>query len=446
MFVINDTLTFLLEQNGITYVLLHVDYLLDRLTECEMVFHSQITRLHEVFNMMIQGRITPTLVNPEDIMSVLDEIIKKIPINLQLSFENNFNIWHIYKYSATTLILHEYEIHLVIKIPLADRDILVSLIRAYDIPVPLSGNATDSTKRTIFAQYDLRMNYMAISEGYIKGLIKTEYDNCAYAAGHFCTALTHMVTIEHAESCLFTLYEENNNNIRKFCSVRFLEKHLPYVQALTELQWYVATHDQLELAVTCPHRSYRKVLLPPFSVFSLSKFCMGFGAQVKLFPLKKTLGTADQTLKIFEAHLVSQGPKADYRIFNNFSPCDMKAIPQKVRKHSNGINGISVSLDSKIIGDLQYPESKEFLLILKSFSLLKSIVKHVLISAASLIGVVTFVLALWQMHVFAFVWSGLKHCRRGEDESSPAAQYQPGAQRGGAMLQRIYWFYHIACD
>ena len=107
----------------------------------------------------------------------------------------------------------------------------------------------------------------------------------------------------------------------------------------------------------------------------------------------------------------------------------MKAIPQKVLEHSNGINGILVSLDGEIIGDLQYPESKEFLLSLKSFSLLKSIVKHILISAASLIGVVTFVLALWQMHVFAFVWSGLKHCRRGEDESSPAARYQPGAPR-----------------
>ena len=255
LFVISDKLTFLLEQNGVTYVLLHVDYLLDRLTECETVFCSQITRLHEVFNVMVQGRITPTLVNPEDIMSVLDEIIKKMPVNLQLSFENDFNIWHVYKYSVMTLILHEHEIHLVIKIPLADRDIPVSLIRAYDTPVPLSRNATD---------------------------------NNAYAAGCFCTALAHMVAVDHAESCLFALYVENDSNIQKFCSVRFLEKHLPYVQALTESQWYIATCDQLELAVTCPHRCYCKVLLPPFNVFSLPKFCMGFSAQVKLFPLEKT--------------------------------------------------------------------------------------------------------------------------------------------------------------
>ena len=33
------------------------------------------------------------------------------------------------------------------------------------------------------------------------------------------------------------------------------------------------------------------------------------------------------------------------------------------------------------------------------------------------------------MHVFAFVWSGLKHCRRGEDKSNPAAQYQPRAHK-----------------
>ena len=167
LFVINDALTSLLEQNGITYVLLHVDYLLDRLTECEMVFCSQITRLHDIFSVMIQGRITPTIVNPEDIVSVLDEIIKKIPVNLQLSFENDFNIWHVYKYSVTTLILHEHEIHLVIRIPLADRDTLVSLIRAYDIPVPLSRNATDNTNREIFAQYDLQ-NIWPFLEGILK--------------------------------------------------------------------------------------------------------------------------------------------------------------------------------------------------------------------------------------------------------------------------------------
>ena len=87
------------------------------------------------------------------------------------------------------------------------------MIRAYDIPVPLSRNATDNTNREIFVQYDLQTRYMAISGGYIKDLTKTEYDDCAYVAGCFCTALTHMVTFDHAESCLFALYKENNNNI-----------------------------------------------------------------------------------------------------------------------------------------------------------------------------------------------------------------------------------------
>ena len=109
---------------------------------------------------------------------------------------------------------------------------------------------------------------------------------------------------------------------------------------------------------------------------------------------------------------MSGGSKVDYRIFNDFSPCDIKVIHRKVHKLSNETDGILVSLDSEIIGDLQYPESKEFLSHLKSFSLFKSTVKNVLISAASITGVVTFVLALWQMHVFAFVWSGLGHMQK----------------------------------
>ena len=90
----------------------------------------------------------------------------------------------------------------------------------------------------------------------------------------------------------------------------------------------------------------------------------------------------------------------------------METIPDKLRKSPDGTKGISMSLDSELINELQYPDSKEFLLTLKSISLIKTIFKHVLISAVSLSGVIAFILALWRMHVFAFVWSGLKHCRR----------------------------------
>ena len=67
-------------------------------------------------------------------------------------------------------------------------------------------------------------------------------------------------------------------------------------------------------------------------------------------------------------------------------------------------------LDSELINELPYPDSKEYFSTLKSNLSIKTILKHVLISAVSLSSLIAFILALWQMHVFAFVWSGLKHC------------------------------------
>ena len=89
------------------------------------------------------------------------------------------------------------------------------------------------------------------------------------------------------------------------------------------------------------------------------------------------------------------GSKVDYRIFNNFSPHVIKTIPDKLHKSPDGIKGISVLLDSEVISELQYPDSKEFLLTLKSLSLIKTIFKHVLILAVSLISAIAFILALW---------------------------------------------------
>ena len=236
---------------------------------------------------------------------------------------------------------------------------------------------------------------MVISGGYIKKLTKSEYDDCIFAAGRFCTALTHMVAAEHTKSCLFALYSENDDNIQIYCSIKFSENCLPYIKSLTELQWYIAARDRLELAITCPHKSYRQIILPPFRIFSLQEFCIGFSAQVKFFAPIKTLGSIDQKLKMFETHLVSRRSKVDYRIFNNFSPHVMKTILGRVHKIPDEIKGISVSLDSNFVGELQYPESKEFFLGLKSLSKIKIIIKHVSILAVSLISTIGFILAPW---------------------------------------------------
>ena len=71
---INEELTYLFKQSGIDYVLLHVDYLLDRLTEFEEILHSQIFQLHDVLRVVTNGKITPSVVSPNDIKSVMNEI------------------------------------------------------------------------------------------------------------------------------------------------------------------------------------------------------------------------------------------------------------------------------------------------------------------------------------------------------------------------------------
>ena len=93
---INEELIYLLKQSGITYVLLHVDYLLDRLTDCKEILHSQIIQLHDI--LVTNGQITPSVVSPNEINSVMDEIAQQdYLLILQLGFESGFDIWHVYK-------------------------------------------------------------------------------------------------------------------------------------------------------------------------------------------------------------------------------------------------------------------------------------------------------------------------------------------------------------
>ena len=130
---------------------------------------------------------------------------------------------------------------------------------------------------------------------------------------------------------------------------------------------------------------------------------------------------------MFETHLVTRRSNVDYKMFNNFSPHVMKTISGRLHSEPDGMDGISVSLNSDLIGKHQYPESKEFLSGLEKLSKIKAILKHVFILAVSLISTLGFILVLWCMHVFTFVWSGFKHCRHRRDEPNCTAKYGPGA-------------------
>ena len=186
--------------------------------------------------------------------------------------------------------------------------------------------------------------------------------------------------------------------------------------------------------VTCPCKSYRQIVSPPFCIFTLQEFCIGFTAQVKLYAMVKNLGMINQRLEMFETHLVSRRSNVDYKIFNNFSSRVMKTISGRVHNEPDGMDGISVSLNSDLICELQYPESKEFLLGLEKLSKIKTILKHVFILAVSLTSTIGFILVLWCMHVFAFVWSCLKHCIHRKDEPNCTAKYGLGDVKDSTEL------------
>ena len=59
---INEEFLYLLQRSGISYVIAHIDYLLDRLAECEEIMCSQISQLHDILRVVTNGCITPSVV------------------------------------------------------------------------------------------------------------------------------------------------------------------------------------------------------------------------------------------------------------------------------------------------------------------------------------------------------------------------------------------------
>ena len=190
-------------------------------------------------------------------------------------------------------------------------------------------------------QYDLASNYLPVAGGYFRSLTMTEYKDCTFGA--------HMVPADCSYSCLFALYTEHDKIITKHCSMKFVEKHLPYVRSLNDMQWYITTKQRLELAVTCPRKKFRPFVRPGFSIITLKEFCIAFSAQVKLYAPVKNIGTIDWKLEVFNNSFI------DYKIIY-FLIISIHA-PWKLSKRGfetmpNKLDGISVPLDTELLGKL----------------------------------------------------------------------------------------------
>ena len=234
-----------------------------------------INTLNSDVNQALLGSLSTSLIEPPQLMSILDDISKQLPVSLQLKNFNNHHIMWYYKHLPVTVVPDDDKMHFVSIIPLIPLESLYTLYRVIVLPIPIPDTNRNS-------QIIVEGTHFAVSK---KGdtfviLDEDELTKCAANEMTYCALHRAAMKLSKVQSCLASLYLNNENGIQNNCPVKVSDNHqFPVFQHLVEGKWMIATREDILLHTRCNNDNdflFPTIIKPPLQVVSLNSSCTGY--------------------------------------------------------------------------------------------------------------------------------------------------------------------------
>ena len=173
--------------------------------------------LYHHFSAMANNKLSPEMIPPAQLLTILAEIKNDIRDHPRLSLPEEPTSDTIYKYYKIIKfeVAMENELMLgVLQIPLIETNKKFRLYKLYNLPLPLPNS-------NLQVQYELEYQYLAITEGdqYVAFPSPQEIMSCQITSGAFCELNTAMFLTLNLAICEFSLYKNEHDQIIQNCKV-----------------------------------------------------------------------------------------------------------------------------------------------------------------------------------------------------------------------------------
>ena len=287
----------------------------------ETVQH-QFQTLHMQINAILQGSITPEVISPRQLQTILHEVAKFVPNYISLPYDIRNEIMEYYKALKCTSIPQKHGIMVIMSIPLLSERSRFIMYRILNVPVPFaSGNLS--------AKYDIGHKYIALSEDTTQyaALDESEYYHCTLPDIRFCSIRKAIKYVSKVLSkCEFGLLIDRDPHR---CGVKVFQSQADYPQAtyIDNGNWVITTQTELTFTTLCPNAVTRTIKVsPPIGTVRLEIGCRAHSVIMLLPPTYYHKNHVQITTpKLYEKLDMSiwdlHGPKLSF---------SLKTMPEKV--------------------------------------------------------------------------------------------------------------------
>ena len=258
MFILNTTIQNIMI--GIRFLQYEFDllaYFQDRVLRLHSSLYAlkgDVDSMYEYMRALATQELNPMIIPPDILKKILYKIMEDIKSNarLRLSEDPKTNIWTYYgNVKLTPIVLQDY-LMLILTVPLLDQSLQMDLYKVYNLPML-------HPTLNVHAQYEIEGTYLAmLMEGMFISLPSTlDIKLGLMTNGHLCMFDQALYPVERINWCLYALFINDYDRIRRNCLLRTLARTTNLAYSLDGYLWAISAlaTEKLQIRLSWKHIS-----------------------------------------------------------------------------------------------------------------------------------------------------------------------------------------------
>ena len=224
-------------------------------------------------NMLSLGRLTPVVIKPGELLTMLLAIRNQLTPPLMMIREPETNLWHYYKTLKVSTVIHNQRLIVLISIPLINANSRLELFRIHNLPFPGQGEFS-----SVVAKYDIKAYALAVNSERTEYLRLSEHDfrSCVSNPESYCefNRVRHLMgTDRHCEAVLFMRRKQGRSRV---CELQVISNMtFPWPEFIHNGLWAVGTKEAFTMTESCGVPGKRRITIkPPMTMFRLNDTCV----------------------------------------------------------------------------------------------------------------------------------------------------------------------------
>ena len=231
---------------------------------------GDVDSLYEYMRALATQELNPMIIPPDILKKILNKVTEDIKANprLRLGEDSKTNIWAYYgNVTLTPIVLQDYLI-LILTVPLVDQYLQMELHKVYNLPML-------HPTLHMHAQYEIKGTYLAtLMEGMFVSLPSTlDAKLCLMTNRHLCMFDKALYTMESINWCIYALFINDHDSIRRDCLLRTLARTTNLAYSLDGYLWAISALAAEKLQIRCVMETHIITIKPPLQIVDVGNGC-----------------------------------------------------------------------------------------------------------------------------------------------------------------------------